>query len=274
MRKNATTLAEQTNEASTFLKKTFAILMDRRNKDIIDWSPSGDTFGIVDQERFASEVLPYHFKHNNTKSFIRQLNIHGFKKAGSKKGKGRDYFNEYFKRGKPELLHLIQRISVKHKEDNLSSDQLELDSLRQENQGLKKKITELENSKHHHTTVAVELVKDNTDNKLLDMLKVITRIKSQRLKLLPLSPKEQAIYSKAEGLLDNIQELQEAHSLDSEDEDSWKEDSSLGKRSTLSLEQDLVSPNDQEMDNLPWFNREFHEEDSFASREFDFPFNN
>lgn len=39
------------------------------------WWQSGKSFHIFDQSRFAREVLPFYFKHNNISSFIRQLNM-------------------------------------------------------------------------------------------------------------------------------------------------------------------------------------------------------
>jgi hypothetical protein len=268
--------AEQSTEASAFLKKTYAILMDKKNKEIIEWSPSGESFAILDHERFASEILPFYFKHNNTKSFIRQLNIHGFKKAGSKKGKGRDYYNDNFKRGRPDLLKFIQRISVKHKEETSSQDSQELDVLRQENESLKKKIVDLEQSKDFaNGPIGIALLSSPEDSKkMMEALQVIARIKQHRLKKIHLSPKEQEIYVKTQSLLDSLNEFQDSQSHTSEDTDSWKEES-LGKRSTLSLEGDIhMSPDFDPVDNLPWFTSEFPEEESFTSREFDFAFSN
>ena len=36
---------------------------------------NGKSFHILDQARFAREILPLYFKHNNIASFIRQLNM-------------------------------------------------------------------------------------------------------------------------------------------------------------------------------------------------------
>lgn len=105
-------------EGSAFLRKTYSILMNEQNHEIINWSPCGTKFSIIDHDRFSSEILPRYFKHNNTKSFVRQLNIHGFKKFSPKAEKGKDYYNDYFKRGQPDLLKNIERISIKSREEN------------------------------------------------------------------------------------------------------------------------------------------------------------
>ena len=115
-------------EVSSFLKKTYSILMDSANNSVIDWSACGTRFSILDHHRFQTEVLPVHFKHNNHKSFVRQLNIHGFKKFSSRAEKGHDYYNENFIKGKPHLMSNILRISVKNSKVDSSGDEKALGS--------------------------------------------------------------------------------------------------------------------------------------------------
>lgn len=43
---------------------------------MITWSPSGDSFVVLQPDAFARELLPTVFKHNNYTSFVRQLNIY------------------------------------------------------------------------------------------------------------------------------------------------------------------------------------------------------
>ena len=74
----------------------------------------------MDEDEFAKTLIPELFKHNNYASFVRQLNMYGFhKKVGlsdnsmkaseNKRKTPSEYWNKYFRRGRPELLWLIQK---------------------------------------------------------------------------------------------------------------------------------------------------------------------
>ncbi|XP_069829776.1 uncharacterized protein [Dendropsophus ebraccatus] len=100
-----------------FLTKIWALVEDHRNSDYICWSQDGNSFIVLDEERFAKEILPRHFKHNNMASFVRQLNWYGFHKVlqdetgatrHDKYCSGR-YQHQFFKRGHEELLIKIKR---------------------------------------------------------------------------------------------------------------------------------------------------------------------
>ena len=103
----------ETNMRASFLD-------DNHNTDLIRWSDNGDSFIVIDEDEFARKLIPELFKHNNYASFVRQLNMYGFhKKVGlsdnsmkaseNKRKTPSEYYNKYFRRGRPELLWLIQK---------------------------------------------------------------------------------------------------------------------------------------------------------------------
>ena len=63
-----------------FLRKTYQML-ETCPQGIACWSEGGDSFMIKDPDRFAAEVIPQYFSHNNFSSFVRQLNFYGFRKV-------------------------------------------------------------------------------------------------------------------------------------------------------------------------------------------------
>lgn len=170
-----------------------SFLDESRNTDLIRWSDDGNSFIVLDEDRFANELIPELFKHNNYASFVRQLNMYGFHKnvglsdnsmrASETKAKRPSvYSNPYFKRGRPELLWLIQKpkneTSGKKKkgkagEQNADSD----DDLKEVAEGpnrmdithvspdafssLQREVGQLQRNQHQITTMLTRLRDEN-----------------------------------------------------------------------------------------------------------------
>ncbi|KAF2847299.1 hypothetical protein T440DRAFT_539865 [Plenodomus tracheiphilus IPT5] len=121
-----------------FVQKLSSFLDNNKNENLIRWSDDGNSFIVLDEDEFARTLIPELFKHNNYASFVRQLNMYGFHKkvglsdnsmkASETKAKApSEYYNKYFKRGRPELLWLIQKpknppTGPKRKRDENSKD--------------------------------------------------------------------------------------------------------------------------------------------------------
>lgn len=96
-----------------FLNKLYDILSSNEYQKIICWAGDGDRFNILNPSAFQTKILPIYFKHNNIKSFVRQLNLHGFKKirVGARITESTidSYRHTHFRQNRPDLLSLIKR---------------------------------------------------------------------------------------------------------------------------------------------------------------------
>ena len=116
-------------QPAPFLQKTWNLVNDSSTDSVISWSPDGNSFVVWNSEQFSKEVLPTSFKHSNFSSFVRQLNIYGFKKLASNR---HEFGHPLFQKGKESQLRKICR-----------SSQLPIgmpDSMRSENMWLKTKL--------------------------------------------------------------------------------------------------------------------------------------
>lgn len=108
------------NPVPAFLTKLWALVENPTCDDLICWDESGKSFHVFDQGRFAKEILPLYFKHSNIASFIRQLNMYGFRKVtnieqGLKTEKDDlEFQHPYFQKEQEQLLEHIKRKITHH----------------------------------------------------------------------------------------------------------------------------------------------------------------
>ena len=57
------------------------MLEDPSYSSVVRWGDDGDSFVVLENERFTKSILPKHFKHSNFASFVRQLNKYDFHKV-------------------------------------------------------------------------------------------------------------------------------------------------------------------------------------------------
>lgn len=115
--------------------------------DIVHWSEGKDSFIIEDMIRFAM-VLPEFFTTSNISSFIRQLNLYGFKKLKTKK-EITEFQHPLFKRGNFSDILKIKKVVKKSTGKCLKSELKELkknySSLQEDFDALKKSMQEMAN---------------------------------------------------------------------------------------------------------------------------------
>jgi hypothetical protein len=87
------------------------MVSDPATEDIVCWDETGDSFIVLKEFEFASQLLPIYFRHKNFSSFVRQLNFYGFHKRNHE-GKFTKFYHPFFKRNQLALLKQIKRKST------------------------------------------------------------------------------------------------------------------------------------------------------------------
>ncbi|EXB53850.1 Heat stress transcription factor A-8 [Morus notabilis] len=177
-----------------FLRKCYEMVGDNSTDSIISWNDTGDCFVIWDMTQFSVQLLPKFFKHSNFSSFMRQLNIYGFRKVDT------DHWifaSDGFIRGQKHLLkNICRRKNTQGPDQRKASQQKEHqpDELREKVQnGLENGMwKEVENLKTDKNVLMQELVKlqqhqEISENKLLvlrDRLQGLEKNQQQMLSFL------------------------------------------------------------------------------------------
>ncbi|CDS13061.1 hypothetical protein LRAMOSA05245 [Lichtheimia ramosa] len=107
---------------STFISKLYSMVGDKKHQDLICWNNAGTSFLITNSKSFSQQVLPEYFKHGNFSSFVRQLNMYGFRKINKapriKRGGMAsqeeiwEFSHQKFQRDWPDMLWEIKRKAV------------------------------------------------------------------------------------------------------------------------------------------------------------------
>ncbi|XP_028653619.1 heat shock factor protein 2 [Erpetoichthys calabaricus] len=177
---------KQNSNVPAFLTKLWTLVEDSDTNEFICWNQNGQSFLVLDEQRFAKEILPKFFKHNNMASFVRQLNMYGFRKVihmdtsivKQERDGPIEFQHPFFKHGQDDLLENIKRkVSAtkpedgKFRQEDLSKiistfqnvhDQhenldLKLATLKRENEALWREVSELR-QKHSHQQQVIKKI--------------------------------------------------------------------------------------------------------------------
>lgn len=162
------TATNMSNTVPAFLTKLWTLVENPMVDDLICWDENGNSFHVYDQGRFAKEILPHYFKHSNIASFIRQLNMYGFRKVShiehglKDESDDLEFQHMYFRRGQEHLLEKIKRKIAG------SSAQFKVEPFQEiPAEGLNKVITDIQVMKEKQETVNTKLQSMKRENELL-----------------------------------------------------------------------------------------------------------
>ncbi|VFQ66478.1 unnamed protein product [Cuscuta campestris] len=177
-----------------FLLKCYEMVDDESTDALISWSRShqpssrdstGDnSFIIWDVSGFSSQLLPKYFKHSNFSSFVRQLNIYGFRKIDTDLW---EFANDKFVRGEKQLLVSIVR--RKNCQNLVPPQQEGTESSTLEDGRTHKLLKEVEILKTDKNTLTQQLIKlrqhlQNSQRKLLLLREQMKGMEKKQLQML------------------------------------------------------------------------------------------
>jgi heat shock transcription factor len=131
-------LSEQA--ASPFLRTLWRMLSDSTVSEYIHWNEAGNAVVIPDSVAFAHHAVSRYFRHQRFDSFVRQMNLYGFRRS---KTKDRMFVHSVFHRDRPDQWQSIRRNTHHKTPTQLCALASKVDSLQREVACLRKQVREL-----------------------------------------------------------------------------------------------------------------------------------
>ncbi|XP_060190394.1 heat stress transcription factor A-6a-like [Lycium barbarum] len=217
-----------------FVLKTYEMLADIQFNSLISWSNNGTSFIINDCHKFAAQVLPCFFRHNNICSFVCQLNSYGFRKVSW----GRfEFRHELFQRGKKQWLKNIKRMTPKSQMNEQPTEQAidetatftmekEIKEIREEQVAMREEIIMLQ----RRLEILEKKMEDNTQ--------VGNNISSKKAKMLLFN----SLFARTREL--GSTEVAQEHSDEIEDGVENKGRGDRGEKRKMQIEEELGGKNE------------------------------
>ncbi|QIW99761.1 hypothetical protein AMS68_005279 [Peltaster fructicola] len=124
----------QANNSSDFeVRKLYKMLETPQDESVVRWGNEGDSFVVLENEKFTKHILPKHFKHSNFASFVRQLNKYDFHKVRHNNEEGGtspygagawEFKHPDFKMNNKDALDNIRRKAPAPRKPNAMGDDL------------------------------------------------------------------------------------------------------------------------------------------------------
>ncbi|KAM0719035.1 hypothetical protein Q7P37_004940 [Cladosporium fusiforme] len=163
------------NSSSDFVRKLYKMLENPQDESVVRWGNEGDSFVVLENEKFTKHILPKHFKHSNFASFVRQLNKYDFHKVRHNNEEGGaspygvgawEFKHPDFKMNNKDALDNIRRKAPAPRKPNVMPDDIiptqqmdlfntQLVATQQQLQQLQERYNELS---MHHSMLLQELI--------------------------------------------------------------------------------------------------------------------
>ena len=130
------------------------MLEDPSYSSVVRWGDDGESFVVLENEKFTKSILPKHFKHSNFASFVRQLNKYDFHKVRQNNEDGGvsqygvnawEFKHPEFKANNKDSLDNIRRKApAPRKQSNISDEQIPVHQIDLMNQQMAAQAQQIE----------------------------------------------------------------------------------------------------------------------------------